>query len=162
VTVPLPPELSPELSPDPPCALADALRAAVLEVAERGPRRVFAPTISVGDPTGHHASYVDRSCASPARVPGNGRTDHGLRTDVVSSLLATALRPDVAGALPIAWLARPAAHEDPDCERDWLAAATAAFAELGVPLVFVVVTRHGWWDPRSGASRSWRRVRPRH
>lgn len=149
------------LSPDPPPALARALRAAVVQVAARGPERVFAPTLSVGDPTGPHASYVDRSRAAAVVTDGSGRLDHALRTDVVSALLATVQRPDVATAQPITWLARPSSHEEPDCERDWLAAATAAHAELGLPLVYVVVTRHGWRDPRSGAGRSWRRIRTR-
>ena len=41
----------------------------------------------------------------------------------------------------------------------WLAAARSAYAEAGRDLAWVVVTRHGWWDPRSGLRRRWKRIR---
>jgi hypothetical protein len=37
----------------------------------------------------------------------------------------------------------------------------AAFAEVGEDATFVVVTRHGWADPRSGVGRTWKRIRQR-
>jgi hypothetical protein len=37
----------------------------------------------------------------------------------------------------------------------------AAFAEREEDATFVVVTRHGWTDPRSGVGRTWRRIRER-
>lgn len=141
-------------------ALQRTLRSAVLELARRGPARSFAPTLSVGDPEARWATYVDGSRPHSRHPPPVGsRLDHAVRTDVVAALLADALPDDVARRQPVAWLARPADQEDPDCDREWLAAATSAFAELGVPLVFVVVTRCGWHDPRTGASRAWRRLR---
>jgi hypothetical protein len=46
-------------------------------------------------------------------------------------------------------------------DAEWLSAARSAFAEAGVDLTMVVVTRRGWWDPRSGRRREWKRLRRR-
>ena len=48
-----------------------------------------------------------------------------------------------------------------DVDAAWLAAAGQAFGESGRHLTLVVVTRQGWWDPRSGTSRVWKRLRAR-
>ena len=59
------------------------------------------------------------------------------------------------------WLTRTGDFvlEDPDAA--WLSAARSAYAEAGLCITMVVVTRRGWWDPRSGASRKWKRLRAR-
>jgi len=65
-----------------------------------------------------------------------------------------------ADAAPLVWLTRagdPGVLQDVDVH--WLAAAHAAYAEAEVELVFVVVGRRGWHDPRSGAGRTWVRLR---
>ena len=49
-----------------------------------------------------------------------------------------------------------------DVDLRWLAAARAAFREIGAPLTYVVVTRNAWVDPRSGLSRRWKRLRYRN
>jgi hypothetical protein len=84
-------------------------------------------------------------------------TDHALRTDIVAALLRRTSGTD--GRL--VWLTRAGGLELQDVDAAWLAAARAAGAEVGVPLTMVVVTRHGWRDPRSGTGRTWKRLRAR-
>ena len=56
----------------------------------------------------------------------------------------------------LVWLTRAGDLELQDVDAAWLAAARAAVLEAGVPLTLVIVNRHGWWDPRSGAgTMSW-------
>ena len=57
------------------------------------------------------------------------------------------------------WLTRPGELEPQDVDLAWLAAAQSAYAEAGRDLTWVVVTRHGWWDPRSDVRRVWQRIR---
>jgi hypothetical protein len=67
-----------------------------------------------------------------------------------------------AGTEPrLVWLTRPGDLALQDLDAAWLAATRAAGAEAGLPLTMVVVTRHGWRDPRSGAGRTWKRLRAR-
>lgn len=133
--------------------LADALRGAVLtQVAAERPRRRAAVV---------HAGYLGGSEHLFAPEPGD-RLDHALRTDAMAALLARARAsaPGSAGGRTVlAWLTRPGPLELEDDDAAWLAAARAAAAEAGEPLTFVVVSRHGWWDPRSGLRREWRRLR---
>jgi hypothetical protein len=122
-----------------------ALRAAVLDVVGgRGPRR-FPTTVHAGRP-GLAASVVD----------GPALDDAGLRADVVLALLDRALRRAPGVHL---WLTRPGALSPHDDDLRWLGPATWACQALGVPTGLVVVTRHGWYDPLTGASREWRRLR---
>ena len=121
------------------------LREAVRRHTLAAQRRRFAPVLHLGRPGGHERCI-------PA--PGAG-TDLALRSDVVAALLAG------AGALPhLTWLTRPGELEPHDVDLAWLAAARAAYAEAGRDLSWVVVTRRGWWDPRSGLRREWTRLRP--
>jgi hypothetical protein len=125
------------------------LRRAVLEhrVTER--RKTFPPVLHVGVP-GELELVVDHRQAGPL--------GHGLRADLV----AACLRHTRGGSVePLVWLTRTGDFvlEDPDAV--WLSAARSAYAEAGLGLIMVVVTRRGWWDPRSGASREWKRLRPR-
>ena len=48
-----------------------------------------------------------------------------------------------------------------DLDLAWVQAVRAAGAEAGVELTLVVVTRKGWFDPRSGVRREWKRLRTR-
>ena len=125
------------------------LRRAVLEhrVSER--RKTFPPVLHVGAP-GALELVVDHRQAGPM--------EHGLRADVVAACLRHTRRDSTA---PLVWLTRTGDFvlEDPDAA--WLSAARSAYAEAGLALTMVVVTRRGWWDPRSGASREWKRLRPR-
>ncbi len=84
--------------------------------------------------------------------------EHGLRADVLAALLGRAGQAD---GPPLVWLTRPGELSLHDVDVDWLAAAQSAYAEAGVPLTMVVVTRRGWWDPRSDVRRVWKRLRQR-
>jgi hypothetical protein len=129
-------------------SLHRTLRRAVLEHAGSERRRIFAPLLHVGTPGGPQALFA------PGPLPA---TDHALRTDVMAALLRRTSAID--GRL--VWLTRPGDLELQDLDAAWLAAARAAGAEAGVPVTMVVVTRHGWRDPRSGAGRTWKRLRAR-
>ena len=126
--------------------LRRALRQAVLEHAVAERRQVHLPILHVGLPGG-------RKVIHPVR--GDETTDHALRADAVSAMVR---RVAMAGT-PLVWLTRPGELVDQDVDTDWLAGARQAFGEAGLGLVYVVVNRHGWRDPRSGLQRSWVRLR---
>lgn len=130
--------------------LAALLRREVGELRRRETRRVFDPVV-----------YVGRLAAAPETrasfvISGEARPvlDRALRAEVVARLLE-----DSPGA-DTAWLVRPGDPEPWQSDTDWLVAAETAFAaqDAGTP-AFWVVTRYGWRDPRTGASRTWRRLR---
>lgn len=123
------------------------LRRAVLDHATRERRRVHLPLLHAGEPGGCHLVF-------PLRP--DEPTDHALRTDIVA-----ALRHRAGGARPLVWLTRGGDLALQDLDACWLAAARQAYVEAGAPLVFVVVNRHGWRDPRSGVGRTWKRLRTR-
>jgi hypothetical protein len=140
----------PPLTAPVPPATAAALRRAVLGLRGSERRRLFAPVLHVGDPGRVDAAYG---------VRGDEPLDHALRCDLLSALLR---RVDDGGPVaPLVWLTRTGAHALHDQDAAWLAAARAAYAEAGRPLTLVVVTRQGWWDPRSGLEQVWRRLRER-
>jgi hypothetical protein len=125
------------------------LRRAVLEhrVSER--RRTFPPVLHVGVP-GALELAVDHDAEGPM--------EHGLRADLVAACLRHTC---VGEVVPLVWVTRTGDFVLEDSDAAWLSAARSAYAEAGVPLTMVVVTRRGWWDPRSGASREWTRLRRR-
>lgn len=129
------------------------LRTAVVEHVTHERRRAYAPVLHAGVPGRAARTY---------RVRREDNLDAALRVDVVEALVRPTVR---RGRVPLLWLTRPTSHADADGEaqvdRDWVAAVGAAGAELGVVLDLVVVTKHGWRDPRTGVARSWRRIRPR-
>lgn len=131
-----------------------ALRRATLDLVAGDPRRVFAPVLHVGTPGGLTLSL---ELAVPDRL------GHGLRADLVAAMLARIAREDAGGDTsdPVVWVTRPGRHKVEDVDAAWLAAARAACAEAGVSLTMVVITRDGWWDPRSGVRQVWRRLRQR-
>jgi hypothetical protein len=139
------PELREPLDP----ATAATLRAAVLGLRTAERRRVFGPVLHVGRPGGPVAAYA---------VDVRDRLDPAVRTDLVGALLR---RLPAEGPAPLAWLTRAGELALHDEDAAWLAAARQAFAESGRPLTLVVVTRRGWWDPRSGLRREWKRLRAR-
>lgn len=120
------------------------LREAVRRHAAGERRRRFAPLVHVGHPGVHE------QCA-PAPLHG---TDAALRADLMAALLARC--PVTA---PLVWLTRPGELVTSDVDAAWLPAARTAWAEAGRDLVWVVVTRRGWWDPRSDLRREWQRIR---
>lgn len=132
------------LTPDP----LPLLRREVGQLRQRETRRIFDQAVYVGTLGGSRESWV-----LPARdVPA---VDHGVRTDVVSTLLESA-----ATECAAAWLVRPGTPEAHDADLHWLAAADAAFAIHGLRLeTFHAITRYGWRDVRTGESRHWKRLR---
>ena len=132
-----------------PAAQAAVLRRLVLAFKAAERRRVFAPVLHVGDPVGAHVAHG---------VRGTETLDADLRVEVVGALLCRA-RADAPA--PWVWLTRPGELTWHDVDVEWLAAARTAYAEAAVPLTLVVVTRRGWYDPRSGLRREWRRLRQR-
>jgi len=128
---------------------AATLRRLVLAFKADERRRLFAPVLYVGDPAGQRQSYAVRA---------DEVLDAALRTEVVAALL---LRVRERVPAPLVWLTRSGELDAQDVDADWLAAALAATDEAGLPLTMVVVTRRGWWDPRSDVRREWRRLRQR-
>jgi hypothetical protein len=122
------------------------LRQAVVEHVAAERRRVFPPVLHVGVP-GERVVSLAVATAEPS--------DPGLRTDVVAALRVRAgVRPD-----QLVWLTRTGGLDLQDVDARWLSATRTAYDEARAPLVFVVVNRHGWRDPRSGLSRTWVRLR---
>ena len=130
----------------PPLSAQDGrtLRAMVLELATRDRRRRVPAVLNVGQPGGETRAVAD----DPA-------WDQGLRTEMVGAALRA------AGDPPWVWIARSGPLTLQDVDAAWLAATLAAAAEREVDVAFVVVTRHGWLDPRSGLHREWKRIRCR-
>lgn len=128
-----------------PLAPADrrVLREAVLLAAEDRRRRPPA-VVQVGVPGGPTTTIAD-----------DPTWDHGLRAE----MLGAALR--ARGDPPWVWVTRTGPLELQDVDAAWLAPALAAAGEREVDVAFVVVTRHGWTDPRSGLRREWTRIRRR-
>jgi len=131
-----------------PATLRRRLRRAVLDHASTERRRVYPALLHVGHPGGQEGV-----------VPVAGLDDHALRTDVVAAMLARHHRGPAAEPDPMVWLTRPGELDLQDLDVGWLAAAWAAHAERGAALTMVVVNRHGWRDPRSGAAQHWVRLR---
>ena len=125
------------------------LRRVVREHVAAERRRRHTPLLHVGTP--------GAETIHPVRL--DEASDHALRADVVAAMTRR-VRP--ASSTPLVWLTRGGLpHELQDVDADWLAGAAQAFGEAGLPLLFVVVGRHGWCDPRSGVRRSWVRLRGR-
>ena len=123
------------------------LRRVVHDHAAEQRRRAYPPVLHVGVPGRRVATLA---------IDSAGPCDHGLRTDVVAAMrLRAGLSPE-----QLVWLTRTGGLDLQDVDSLWLAAARAAYAEAGAPLVFVVANRRGWRDPRSGLSETWVRVRP--
>jgi len=130
---------------------AKALRRLVLAFKAAEHRRVFEPVLHLASPGGLRASYD---------IGRDEVMDPTLRTDVVAALLLRA-RTDTDTDPPLVWMTRRGELAWHDVDASWLTAADAAYSEAGLPLTMVVVTRLGWYDPRSGVRRQWRRLRER-
>lgn len=130
-------------------ATALLLRRAVLDHVRSEQRRSFPALLHAGRPGGTEEVVA---------VDPDATLDQALRADVVAALLH---RGRSSGAVPLLWLTRPGALGLEDVDAAWVSGARTAGAEAGVDLTLVVVTRHGWVDPRSGVRREWRRLRQR-
>ncbi len=120
------------------------LRLAVLALATSEHRRHVPPLLHLGTPGGPEVV-----------VAGDDAWDHGLRTELVGAALRALDDP------PWAWLTRSGPLSFQDADAAWLGPVLTAAAERGADVAFVVVTRHGWRDPRSGVEQRWRRIRQR-
>ncbi len=130
-----------------PRALERELRLAVLHHVETEHRRRHPTVVHVGSPGGPEVVFA---CA-----PGDP-DDLGVRTDVLLALLARCPAPR-----PLVWVTRPGDLTMQDDDACWVAATRAASGELGRGVELVLVGRHGWRDPRSGLTRTWKRLRAR-
>ncbi|MBM7510164.1 hypothetical protein ABKW28_04055 [Nocardioides sp. 31GB23] len=130
-----------------PRPLERTLRLAVLGHVEAERRRRHPTVVHVGRPGGGEVVFA---CAA------GDPDDLGVRTDVLLALLSRVDHPE-----PLVWITRPGDLETQDDDACWLAATRAAAGELDRPVELVLVGRHGWRDPRSGLSRSWKRLRAR-
>ena len=127
-----------------PLAARRLLRTAVLELAGADRRRHIPPVLHVGTPGGDIATVIDER-----------PWDHGLRTDIVGAALRA------HGDPAWVWVTRSGPLSMQDADAAWLGPTLAASAERGVDPAYVVVTRHGWLDPRSGLHQEWKRIRQR-
>lgn len=130
-----------------PPALRRLLRQAVVEHAAATPRKFFAPLLHVGVP----GQAVTRFGVRPGE-----ELDFDLRCEVVGAMLHRVRR---RVGEPLVWLTRPGALAWHEADATWLPPTSQAFAEAAIDLTLVAVTRRGWYDPRSGLTRTW--VRPR-
>jgi hypothetical protein len=120
------------------------LRTAVLHLATTDHRRRVPPVLHVGRPGGAALEVAD-----------DPTWDHGLRTEIVGAVLRARRDP------PWVWVTRSGPLSLQDVDAAWLGPTIAAAAERGTDPAYVVVTRHGWFDPRSGLGQEWKRIRPR-
>lgn len=123
------------------------LRHAVLAHARAERRRSYPAILHVGDPRTHEQVFP---------IVPEEQIDDALGADIVA-----AMRSRSSLERPVVWLTRPGVLAPQDIDLRWLRSARRAYAEAGVPLVFVVAGRHGWLDPRTGLRREWRRLRSR-
>ena len=120
------------------------LREAVLDLATTEHRHHFPALLHVGTPGGRRVTVTD------------DRTwDHGLRTELVGAVLRSLEDPAWV------WVTRVGPLSLQDVDVAWLGPTVTAAHERGADPAFVVVTRHGWRDPRSGVGQEWRRIRRR-
>lgn len=132
------------------------LRRLVVEHKAAERRHRFPSVLHVGGPGRPEVGRVVEEHGAPA----GERLDHALRCDVLEAVLELAARrPD--GRPLMTWLTRPGPLEVQDIDLAWLRAVSAVNGEVERSLPFVVVTRQGWRDPRTGVGRTWRRLRER-
>lgn len=134
-----------------PHAIRSMLRTAVLEHARSERRLLFPAQLHVGTPGAFRVS------TPIAEAP----SDFGTRVDLVHAMVRRAETAGVSTAtrIPWVWLTRSGAATTDNLDLSVMAPTMHAFAEADQPLTYVVVTRRGWHDPRSGLQHSWKRLR---
>jgi hypothetical protein len=126
----------------------DALRAEVGALRLRERRRVFPAELCLGTLGGRRVTAT-----LPWPVPPE--YDDALLADLVDAL------GDRGGvAAEAVWLLRPGVPEPHDVDMRLAAVAHRVAEARDAPGAgFLVVTRYGWLEPRSGESRRWKRLR---
>lgn len=134
-----------------PLSVRSLLRTAVAEHARGERRQLFPAHLHVGTPGALRVS------TPIAEAPA----DFGTRVDLIHAMVrrAEAFDGSTPTGFPWVWLTRSGSATPDDVDLSVLAPTMHAFAEADQRLTFVVVTRRGWHDPRSGLSRSWVRLR---
>ena len=117
----------------------------MLELARTETRRRHPALVHVGDPTGR-----------VSLCPVDDVADHALRVDVLGALLWRHRE-----ERPLVWLTRTGPLDRQDVDARWHASFEGARQEVEVGRHFLVVTRHGWADPVTGETRTWKRIRDR-
>lgn len=135
-----------------PRRLSELLRRGVLDHALSERRRIHVPLLHVGVPGGPETVFAVRL---------DDHSDHALRADVVAAMLGRTEEAAAPDQVPLVWLTRAGELDLQDVDAQWLASSRAAYAEAGAPLIFVVMNRRGWRDPRSEVTRTWKRLRRR-
>jgi hypothetical protein len=134
------------------------LRRLVLDHLATEHRRVFPSVLHLGRPG--RPDLLEMAALTEPPVAGRRSAydalDDAQRCDVLEAVLRRSPDDD-----DLAWLTRPGALDLQDADAAWARAVSAVTGETGCPLRFVVVTRKGWRDPRSGVGREWRRLRQR-
>ena len=103
-------------------------------------------------PAGRRTTSPDGDALGPAELDLAGRRE------VAGRLLDQVAGDGGAGQAPLLWLTAPVG-EAPAAAGGWTAAVLAAAHERGLDPTWVVVTRRGWLDPRSGVGGRPRRAR---
>jgi hypothetical protein len=126
----------------------DALRVEVGSLRLRERRRVFPAELCLG-------RLGERRVAVPLPWPVPAAYDDALLADLVDALVDRGGVPTEA-----VWLLRPGVPEPHDVDMRLAAVAHRVAEARDAPGArFLVVTRYGWLEPRSGASRRWKRLR---
>lgn len=134
-----------------PPSVRSMLRAAVAELARHERRLLFPAELHVGTPGAFRVSTpID-----------DAPDDFGTRVDLVHAMVRRAAieNPASGATTPWVWLTRSGPPGPEAVDLAVMAPALHAFAEADHVLRYVVVTRRGWHDPRSGLQRSWVRLR---
>ena len=137
---------------EPPLPSAARLRLAVAAFRTGEPRRICPPCLHVGV-LGHRGDGPFEATFEEDR---QGPLDPDLRREISAALLSRAL---LFTETPDIWLTRSGHLSTHDGDLAWLAATAAAAAEAELAPAFVVVTRRGWYDPRTLLRREWARLR---
>lgn len=148
-----PPTLRRPPAPDHP-----VLRAEVAALRRREQRRIFPARLCVGPGS-------ERWVSQELPWPPRDRLDEGLLFDLLDGLYDAGPRVGAHPGPPVGdrltWLVRPGRPEPHDLDLRVAAVVERVRAAHGTPGAagLVVLTRYGWLDPLTGASRTWKRLR---
>jgi hypothetical protein len=128
---------------------AARLRLAVADFRTGESRRRCPPRLHVGVlGTSIDAAVFEETRGEPL--------DADLRREIGAALLSRAL---LLTETPDMWLTRSGHLSTHDGDLAWLAACASAAGEADLAPTFVVITRRGWYDPRTLQHREWARLR---